>query len=509
MKMKKNVAWGIRILFVLTPWISGMVYCLMQNISILEIYNPGGYWNDEVSYYKQIEGMVENGIPKGYFAYNDSKAPIGSMGPWCILLFLPYAFYGKIFGWSYISPILCNILFLTLGFLGFMFFSKKDCKTLLAVSVLYIFNPLLTRYLLSGMAEPFFFMCMLLYAGLVIRCWEEEKENKLRYIIGIFGLCGYLTIIRPYVVILLIIPTIELVKLKGKKSIFVSGIIMSLGVALFYIINSNFCAPYFTAMPYVASIELLKSGQFISAIEYLWLSFVDYIKTIVFYVEKTFSIGYAEGEMYAYYGVYLLLVIVQCIFEKNKKYVMILVESLLIAIAIFVFYRPQPGARNIMMLSVLFIVFIACASKKLAAYIIVALAFFVTVPRNTDVYTLPARTEEKTEYTKEYEEMFSEYIILAEEVSWENSVMWIMNDTNEDNTENYVVPYNILYALPKGSGFSVTQGTYVLAKGTDGIYSKYILTPSKGRVNELLIEKGCVLLDTKDDINLLLNVRYK
>ena len=84
----------IIIIFVLTPLISAVLFCLKDGRRIDEVYIPLGGWSDEITYYKQIEGILSHGMPRGYFGYNQSKALYGTLGVWGLVPLIPYVIWG-------------------------------------------------------------------------------------------------------------------------------------------------------------------------------------------------------------------------------------------------------------------------------------------------------------------------------------------------------------------------------------------------------------------------------
>ena len=61
-------------------WIPVLAICMCAYFrhNILDIYLPTGWCSDEVSYYKQVEAIIKNGMPQGYWGYNESRAAIGT-----------------------------------------------------------------------------------------------------------------------------------------------------------------------------------------------------------------------------------------------------------------------------------------------------------------------------------------------------------------------------------------------------------------------------------------------
>lgn len=86
------------ILYVLLPLIAIGIFCLRYNQNIFNYFLPNSQWNDEVIYYKTIEGITEYGIPQGYFGYNESRASIGTFGAWSPIIYVFDAIWGGVFG---------------------------------------------------------------------------------------------------------------------------------------------------------------------------------------------------------------------------------------------------------------------------------------------------------------------------------------------------------------------------------------------------------------------------
>lgn len=99
----------------LLPVICCLVYCAAQGHQLSDVYLPSSEWNDELLYYKQVEGIINYAYPLGYFGYNESRALTLSFGAWSPLLFFPWIIWGLLFGWNFMSPILCNIFLMSLS----------------------------------------------------------------------------------------------------------------------------------------------------------------------------------------------------------------------------------------------------------------------------------------------------------------------------------------------------------------------------------------------------------
>ena len=131
------------------PMLCCVVYCAGQGRTIGQVYLPGSEWNDELFYYKQVEGIIHFGYPQGYFGYNESHALKLSFGAWSPVLVFPWVLWGIAFGWSFVSPIVCNIVLMTLCCFLFVWLVKPNWRQLSILSLLFcLFRPVV-RYMLS------------------------------------------------------------------------------------------------------------------------------------------------------------------------------------------------------------------------------------------------------------------------------------------------------------------------------------------------------------------------
>ena len=499
---EKRIKIAKYVLFALMPLLAGVIYCLNFHKSITDIFIPYGSWNDELNYYKQIEGMIHFGIPRGYFAYNDVSAPVGTMGAWCFLLFLPYVIFGKIFGWNYLSPVVCNILLVCIGFLLFAFFSKKSGKTLLAVGVLFCTCPMMLRYMLSGMVEALFYMCMLIYAGLILRMWEDDR---VRWPLAALGLGIYLTIIRPYFVLLMLIPLYHFWTQRRRNYMAISLGCMIVSVGLYFVINSKFCAPYFIQTIDLTSLRLVKEGHLLEAAKHVLFVLKNSFSEVFLYMGENIESGQYVGEMWLYFFAFCIFLGLSGLLhsgQKRKRLLFVFLLALLFLTAVLVFYSPNMGSRHMLLISVFLLAVLAEGKEKyLIAQAAAMILISIAMPRAAGIYNLPYKTDEGVAYIEEKKAVFEENLNLTDGYCWDNSVMQIISDTDE-NQAIYYTQYNMLYALPKGMGISMAQNGQVLQNGVEGIRSKYIITTPRGKVQD------AALLAGDDKFLLFLNPKY-
>ena len=117
------------LLMALLPVMCCVVTTVAEGASIGAVYLPSSEWNDELFYYKQVESIVEFGYPQGYYGFNESHGLKLSFAAWSPVLVLPWIVWGLLFGWNMLSPVICNILLMTVAMLLFVWFvnNNKRC----------------------------------------------------------------------------------------------------------------------------------------------------------------------------------------------------------------------------------------------------------------------------------------------------------------------------------------------------------------------------------------------
>ena len=177
----------------LLPLTCCLVYCAAQGRSLGEVYLPGSEWNDELFYYKQVEGIVHYGYPQGYFGFNESHALKLSFAAWSPVLVFPWVLWGLVFGWNLMSPILCNIVLMTLCCVLFVWLVRPAWKQLGVLAFLFCLYRPFVRYMLSGMPEVICFTMLILFCGLAVNYLGREKEYKL---VLLFVLAGVMALMQ-------------------------------------------------------------------------------------------------------------------------------------------------------------------------------------------------------------------------------------------------------------------------------------------------------------------------
>ena len=214
------------------PLLLCVVFCAIKGHTIADVFLPSGEWNDELFYYKQVEGTIGFLYPRGYFGFNESHAEMLSYAAWSPVLVFPWILWGLVFGWNLLSPVICNIVLLCVTCALFVFLTKIKVKDMIALGVMMIaFTPFI-RYMLSGMPEIICFCACILFAGLTVN--YLSKENTVKLII-LFVLTAVMTLMRPYLFLFFVMPSFLAIKKYKAKGIIASVIsgVATIGIYVF------------------------------------------------------------------------------------------------------------------------------------------------------------------------------------------------------------------------------------------------------------------------------------
>ena len=91
------------------------------------------------------------------------------------MILLPWAVWGKLFGWSLTSPVYANIVFNMIALGAFCLLVRPDKKqSAFVLGLLGVFIPY-TRYMLSGMPEALF-MCLGIWFVALSLSYDKDKR---------------------------------------------------------------------------------------------------------------------------------------------------------------------------------------------------------------------------------------------------------------------------------------------------------------------------------------------
>ena len=200
------------IIAALIPPFCCLVYLLIYKKSFFDVSLLKSEWNDELFYFKEVEAILKNGHPTGYFGYNESHAAIFGLGAWSPVIILPWLLWGRIFGWGLYSPFISNMVFFSTALFFFVMFSKASWKQLIIIISAFALFPLNIRYIFSAMPEVIIWSLILIFYGLALNCIKKESQAG---IIALFVISVLLTLMRPYFILLVFLPAFLIIRRGG------------------------------------------------------------------------------------------------------------------------------------------------------------------------------------------------------------------------------------------------------------------------------------------------------
>ena len=480
-----------------------LVYCLIRGQSLFGLYLPASGNNDCLFYYKLVDGMVKYGMPRGYFGFNESRAMVGSLAAWNPVIFLPWVAWGKIFGWHYSSVWISNLTFFSLSLCAFSLMVKPKWKELLAFLVLLGLFPSLPIHLLNALPETMMASVLILYYAFAYRLIRQNKVTS--GLVGMYVLSAFLTLIRPYMVLLFLLPAALGHKKKDVKIPLITGALMLLSLAGNVVLGHFFTSAYFEPLYDLSIIKCLLKGQIREALSQTKYCFTAVLSQVGDYLASAFRYGLTAGCQYvvALFGMIAALIIGVREKEKGTKKICLLHAAtvLLLFLAILLFLRKaNEGGRHVWVFAIAGILLLSFGEWNVQRIIlssILALCLVLFIVRGAMVptdYDVPFADEGLKEEVSYWEEVFLEkQIAVSEEISYDNTVVWVLTDVKnpEDGKEavSEVTAFGELFALPRGFGLSCCVREYVISH-MDELKCGYLATTNGGEIDGMCAERG-------------------
>lgn len=491
----------------LLPIVSCLVYCAMQGRSIGEVYLPGSEWNDELFYFKQVEAMVEYGYPLGYFGFNESHALKLSFAAWSPVLVFPWVLWGLIFGWNMLSPILCNILLMTLATALFMWLVKPTWKQTGILTLLFFLYTPFVRYMLSGMPEVICFSMLIVFYGIAVSYLRRETYGK---IVWMLVLSGLLTLMRPYMLVFMLLPMAFWIK-KNKRwgitgSVAVAGVVGVTYILIKHYLGAEYFAPLFFTDWVTAFFEQGLFGgirYFFGKLYWNGIGFLQHINSGI-------QDGLASGAFFSGYVVMMAVLIGQSIadfrrWRKSAKEEAVELRNILIVeahlafsfvamlFALLLMYKLTEGSKHLltfMAAGVFVISLMRTRFYKKAVLIGAVFAYFYTyMAVDPYDYQVPFVEADRQEQVMDWEAVFAEELEIRNEnvPNYGNTIIWVFSDMVDG--KSVTNKWQLLYGLPRGFGISCCMRDYVVAN-FDHLESRYISTVSGGKIDARCRDEG-------------------
>ncbi|MBP5529637.1 MAG: hypothetical protein J6X80_06245 [Lachnospiraceae bacterium] len=498
----------------LFPFLMCLVYCAVKGHFITDVFLPSGEWNDELFYFKQVEGTVGYLYPRGYFGFNESHADLLSFAAWSPVLVFPWILWGLVFGWNLLSPVICNIVLLSVTCAVFVNLVKIKVRDEIALGVMMIaFTPFI-RYMLSGMPEIICFCACILFAGLTVNYLAKENIVKL---ILLFVLSAVMTLMRPYLFLFFVMPVFLSIKKYRVKGIIVSAVSGVLTIGIYVFIKVKLSAEYFTPLYNTNWVTDFFDKGFAAGIHNFFYRIYAMCLNIADYVKSGIYTGLCAGAIFASFFVLFLVMTVRLILdiikfkkeknEENKNRLFVEGHFIFVLFGMFsalvLMYKLTEGSKH-------FLTFLALGVFLLALYhgkyyieniiIVLAFVFFFMIKANSPYdYEVPFKNRAIEAKTSEWQQAFDDNIKIDEDnLSFDNVVIWNFVDVKDGVSRP--IKWQYLYMLPKGAGISCCEPQYV-KDNFENLKSKYIVTLTGSETDILCGEKGKKLLYADDELS--------
>ena len=443
------------VVLAIIPIIGAWVLLLKYNIhvSALSIFNS--QWNDELSYYKQIEGIMRYGMPQGYFGYNESKAMIGTYGPWSPVLLIPYAIIFRIIGLGTYKILLVNLVLCSLTLIGITHLLELNWMPAISIAGLFAANANIIRYTMSISPE---IIIMLGTLWMICFLYKYENSSDDKYYWAYIAIMTYLSLSRGYYVIF---GVAGIFIAKRKRVKLITALIAICTAIAYLLIIHFFCSPYFRSLVNTDLMKLLFTSPKLFVKESSDIIIDGFSKTFksILEIKNRDAFG---GVYYFFSYVVIILLMFGGILKKCKTAILGALSFLFIILSIWLLYDVDTGTRHLMggalgLISVFLIILsfgnIQRGIVTIAIWGTVALLTFYC---ETDFVIKPPIVDEKLEREIDKADIQLAY----SDNRWDNTVIWSID-----------CDYRYLYCLPKGVGINLCTNEYVMK---NDVNSKYV-----------------------------------
>ena len=506
---KRSVTLWKAVLMALLPLVCCLVRTAAEGKSIGQVYLPSSEWNDELFYFKQVEGIVNYGFPQGYFGFNESHALELSFAAWSPVLVFPWILWGLIFGWNLMSPVICNIVLLMITMFVFVWLVKPSWKQTGILTVLFSLYTLFVRYMLSGMPEVICFSMLILFYGLAFSYLRKESRGKL---IAMFVISVLLTLMRPYMLLFLALACFFWIRRNRKVGVIGSlTVVAATGIA-YALIKHYFGAEYFTPLFYTDWITTFFTEGIGAGIQNFFGTL--HWKGLEFYRHCVAGLrnGLASGAFFDGYLVVLLILLVQSfsdigklrrasaaaatLTEDRRQEIQnqLIIEAhfalslIAMLFAHLLMYKMVEGSKHFLTFIAAGIFIVSMLETRyykkavfLGAAFLYLYSYKAVEPYD---YQVPYVTQERQQQVAYWQDVFEENLVMdtGRIPGYENVVIWTFGDDTAEGNQN--LKWQLLYGTPKGFGISCCEREYITEHLTE-LQSRYLATVSGGTIDEL------------------------
>lgn len=489
----------------LVPLVCCIIRCGIDGKTIFDVYLPASTWNDELFYYKQVEAIQSYGFPQGFYGFNESHGMYLSFAAWSPVLLLPWIIWGFLFGWNLMSPIYCNLFLICLGLFLFTYIVRLDKKQMVILALLYAAFTPMTRYVFASMPEV---TCIFLLIVFLAEAIDYIKRQSYKNIIWMFLLSSLLTLMRPYFILLLLLPAFYLFQKKKVLGIVASSGVLVVTVGIYYAIKHFWGAEYFTALYDMSWISTFLKEGIGAGIQYTLAKLIRVGNTFNIMLGMGFQDGLPAGALFAAFMLIMIMLIIICIIKGKKKEKETIVYGHFLFcmfgmwIALLLMYKMTEGSKHLSAFIVGGIFLLAATSQKKfwkETVVIFVFAFLFMIKANEPInYSIPYQTDEMMQELDNLEQSMEETMVYSDESpSFDNTIIWTFSDMVGE--EEIQMNWQMLYALPKEYGINLCYGDYIL-NNFDLLQCRYLATVPGGKIDLLCQEKHLKTIGDSDMI---------
>ncbi|MCM1090207.1 MAG: hypothetical protein NC413_05140 [Muribaculum sp.] len=510
----------------LLPVLCCVVTCAVEGRSIGAVYLPSSEWNDELFYFKQVESIVKYGYPQGYYGFNESHGLALSFAAWSPVLVLPWIVWGLLFGWNLMSPIICNILLMTAALFLFGLMTKPSYRQMIILTLLFALYTPFVRYMLSGMPEIICISHLIVFYGLAVSFQRDESVGKL---VGLFGIAGLLTLMRPYMLLFLLLPVYFWIRgahRRGRTFWGIAGSCLVSGAVLvgYALIKHYFGAEYFHPLFFTDWFTTFFTDGFGAGVHNLFGTL--YWKGRDFYAHTVQGLrtGLASGAFFAGFLAVMAVLVVQSVAdwrrirrlgreraqlqtaeqrrtgetEEARLRTQFTIEAHLaisfvgMLFALLLMYKLTEGSKHLLTFMAVGVFVVALMDTRFFKKAVLIGAVFAYLYSYKAVepydYQVPYVEADRQSQVEDWRARFGEILELRRDnaPNYDNVVIWVFN---EQNTAGETMKWQLLYALPEGVGISCCQKDYVL-ENLETLSSRYIVAASAAEVDMACAQAG-------------------
>ena len=256
--------------------------------------------SDELWWWQQAAGTAAYGHPLGYFGYDGGTPQIGTFATWGPFIVLPYALWGKVFGWEYYSYIYANCFYMGAASVFFCILLRMKTKRIWGIVAAECLMFVKIFFSATAMAECVRYALGIVAIALIFYLHENKKRYWwIRYIVVPLYFF-YITL--AYQIFAIFFFLWIFVLLEGKNKIFRWGAALG-GMGAGLLISRNIL--HLFTSPYVASEE--NAG------------ILEKVKGNLIQLYQTLR---SEDTFFAWYDILILVLLILAIagmFFGNKK----------------------------------------------------------------------------------------------------------------------------------------------------------------------------------------------